>query len=704
MPDRRRTTARRLVTAFAATLTWNAGARAADSADALAAAEAAFAAIPIFPTTAAADFYSSGKGRILVVNNRHGAAADTNPGTPDAPFRTIGAAARAAQPGDEVRVFPGVYRERVTPAQGGTPEKPVRYVAAVPGEVFVKGSDVWTPAWNRLEDGEETYAAELAPALFNDGRNPFLRRISIAPKDNHIPARPVKEQDAAWPLTLGQLFVGGVPYRQVERPELVRRFPETWIVAADGRSLLVHFRKGREPGSGTPVELTVRDRIFSPYRRGLGFIQVQGFVFEHCANQGSFPQGGAVSTRSGHHWRIEENVIRFAQTTGLDCGSETWDAATLEDTHPDDRRQARYPAGYHLIADNTFADNGLCGISGWHHRRTRVVRNVVERNNRLDFDFSRASWEEWAGIKFHDCDGAVIAGNLVRNNEGYGIWLDNRWTGVRVTRNVVLDNRMAGIFFELGKGPALVDTNIVAHTRPNGIYYDGMGIYAHDASGLTIAHNLILGNAGCGVTLRTTSTRAVDGQPARSSDERVLNNIIVENGGAAVNLPFPNALAERNVSDGNLLFGTREFWQGLGPWNGLMAVNKFISSAGNEQIVEALNASLRRADIPAGEWPNLNVWLKNPVLSLRQWQALTGNDTHSVEAAKGFSGHLLPQLPALDVKAGDDLWRVACTPVPEIETDFSGNAMPAKRPLPGPFQDLTKGARTLLLWPVPDLP
>lgn len=36
------------------------------------------------------------------------------------PFRRISEAAKIAKPGDEVLVFPGVYREYVNPERGGT--------------------------------------------------------------------------------------------------------------------------------------------------------------------------------------------------------------------------------------------------------------------------------------------------------------------------------------------------------------------------------------------------------------------------------------------------------------------------------------------------------------------------------------------------------------------------------------------------------
>ena len=41
-------------------------------------------------------------------------------GTKERPFRHINDAARVARPGDEVLVYPGIYREYVNPLNGGT--------------------------------------------------------------------------------------------------------------------------------------------------------------------------------------------------------------------------------------------------------------------------------------------------------------------------------------------------------------------------------------------------------------------------------------------------------------------------------------------------------------------------------------------------------------------------------------------------------
>lgn len=53
-------------------------------------------------------------------------------GTAERPFRKIGEAAKIAQPGDEVLVAPGIYREYVDPVHGGTEENRITYKSTEP--------------------------------------------------------------------------------------------------------------------------------------------------------------------------------------------------------------------------------------------------------------------------------------------------------------------------------------------------------------------------------------------------------------------------------------------------------------------------------------------------------------------------------------------------------------------------------------------
>ncbi len=75
-------------------------------------------------------------------------------GTREDPFNSIQAAARAAQPGDTVRILPGTYQEEVRPPLSGTPEAWIRFVGEGPGVLLDGGETIPTNAgWTALGDG-----------------------------------------------------------------------------------------------------------------------------------------------------------------------------------------------------------------------------------------------------------------------------------------------------------------------------------------------------------------------------------------------------------------------------------------------------------------------------------------------------------------------------------------------------------------------
>lgn len=62
-------------------------------------------------------------------------------GSAERPFKTITEASNLAKPGDEVLVFPGVYREYVDPKCGGTEDKRIVYRSIKPREAIITGAE-----------------------------------------------------------------------------------------------------------------------------------------------------------------------------------------------------------------------------------------------------------------------------------------------------------------------------------------------------------------------------------------------------------------------------------------------------------------------------------------------------------------------------------------------------------------------------------
>ena len=461
---------------------------------------------------------------------------DAAAGTAAAPFRTVQRGADASQPGDTVLVAPGVYRERVAPPRGGTEGKPIVFRAAELRKAVIKGSEVWKPEWRQERD--RIWAGAVDQALFTDtahvdGANPFAIGFASTPwgregkpeYERHLKkeraGNPKADRDLVY--SLGQVFIDGAILRQAPFREELDREPGTWWYDSDGHRLFVHFADGGPQDH--EVEITTRRRIFAPHERGLGHIEVDGFVFEHCGNQ--YPtdfwmkekpqnqQAGAVGTRSGHHWTIRRNVIRLAAGVGLDIGREGSDEKDIE---IGDRRRLGTP-GHHVVEDNWILDNGAAGTAGYLPTSVVLRRNVVIGNNALRFSGAKR-WES-AGVKLHGPKHSLIEGNFVAwNNGAAGIWCDQGpGTQTQVVRNVSIGNKQ-GIDFEIGgKDDAVVAANVLVD--------NDVGISLREAGSVHVLHNLVLGSTKAAIECSVEKSR-----PGNWSAEDIgcFNNVIAASG------------------------------------------------------------------------------------------------------------------------------------------------------------------------------
>ncbi len=240
-------------------------------------------------------------------------ALDTNAGTLDAPLKTIGAAMPLVRTGDCVLIDEGVYREEIILPVSGHPYVPTSQVhfQAVEGkQVFIKGSDLfeteWTPA------GRGIFIASLPAHLFEEGAwNPY--RLSLADA-KRSPVRPCVE-DEMLPETLGQLYVNGHAFRQAQSREQLARIPNSFLVSADGASILVNSHDGEL--SAACIELTIRQRCIRPTFEGPVFAQFVNIAVEHAAEPGPFCKARAESLRIDSRSGVEvRKTFCVAGSTG----------------------------------------------------------------------------------------------------------------------------------------------------------------------------------------------------------------------------------------------------------------------------------------------------------------------------------------------------------------------------------------------------
>ena len=471
------------------------------------------------------------------VAREHERASDDNAGTAEAPFKTIArAVVEAVEPGDTVIVDAGVYREHVAPTRGGASlDALITYMAKPGARVTIKGSEIWRPAWRkvRVADGAAVWQADLAPALFAESRalfepldapfNPFVVGNSYsAPisSTRNVIVRPVEEGKPCQP-TRGQIFVDARPLWQAVSLDQLQQQTDAFFVARNGQSVYLRLR-GEAAPAGKFIEITVREQVFAPLTRNLPHIRVAGFTIEHAANASPFPQTGMVSVRAGRHWIIEDNVIRYANTVGLDIGEEGWGGLgggmkpnVWEGTPHEDMPHGQWSGAYgHIVRRNIITDNGQAGIEAYGASAELLIEgNLIERNNRLHF----AVDSESGGFKGHGGDFKGILWNLV-------------------------------------------DNNIAANTRPAVGGFYGDGFYVHSGGQAIFCHNLSFGNAFYGIRIQYLDAK----HPTHG--HHIFNNIIFANGRAAIHIP-PSS--KDNYCDYNVFGRTRgggqpDFGGGLG--------------------------------------------------------------------------------------------------------------------------------------------
>jgi len=614
-------------------------------------------------------------------------AADTADGSTDHPLKTINAAAQLAQPGDIVTVGAGIYHEWISPARGGGANAPIVYRSLPEHAAIVRGTDVFDEQWQAVPGAPGVFTAALPQNAFTFG-NLFLRP-GPTKKDPHATAK----CDAL-------VFLQDHPLNQVATLDELIQTPGSWLSSNAGKQLLVHLQGDNAPDNGA-IEITTRDRIFAPHRRGLPFIHVEGFVFERCATRPGFPQLGAVSARSGQYWIIRNNIVRQTTGRGIDCGSETYSPESLIATEKEDKHIMI--AGHNRVEGNLLSDNAEGGIAAWNTDFVHIINNIVRDNctSALGSDHSLVDFEAGA-IKVHCFRNGLIEGNLVINNSSFGIWLDDGWENTRVTRNVCIGNHGLGIFVEFGFGPILVDHNLCAANVSLDDPYFGQGIYCHDGTGVTITHNTCLENASYGVEQIVVAERAYGSKLAEASNGTITANLLVANKTGAIFLPLTSARSHDNVSDYNAVEPTAHF-----------GINNNQGRIPMEMIFRECRDRLQTPgvpNVPENQRPDLSDTKKLPVLSLAAWRVVMQMDQNTTLLPEKFHMHLDPTQLAqnppelqIDMPSIDAIPTVP--PGPSDDFDLLGQPIAKNaKPLAGAIQNLLAGTQTIHLWPLPAVP
>ena len=413
------------------------------------------------------------QARTLVVNPAQTGANDANPGSDAQPFRTIGAAAALAQPGDLVQIHSGVYREKVTITSSGTQEQPISFEAAPGATVVITGADPLT-GWSK--DADDTYSIPWPHHLF--------------------------QGDKYNPGGAEQVFIAGALLLKVS--SLNGLTDGTFFVDLQRKRL--HLRASRNPDEAQverPIEGSVRSKLWIVSG---AHVHTRGLRFRYAANRAQ--QG--MAQFNGDHDVVEDCIFEWSNSTGAD-----FHAADI------------------AVRGCTFQDNGQQGFTANSAHRLHMDGCTVQCNNNKNYP---RGWEA-GGNKLCFTRGAILEHCRFLKNHGNGVWFDISNVDCTVRNCLIADNEDAGIFYEISYGLYAHDNVIVGNglAKTKGAWGANGGICVSSSPGCVVERNLILGNLqGFCFREQNRTTPPTDGSkggevPVWNHDEIIRNNLIAQN-------------------------------------------------------------------------------------------------------------------------------------------------------------------------------
>lgn len=511
-------------------------------------------------------------------------------GSAEFPFRTITEAANIAKAGDEVLVFPGIYREYVDPIYAGTEKERIVYRSLEARGAVITGAE-------KIKDwvliAGTVWSAKVPNEIFGD-YNPYTTKVFG------------DWFDASYTAHTGEVYLNGKSLYEVSEVEQVyhpKRNEKSWDAdftvytwyteqsEETNETIFYANFQGEDPNEEN-VEINVRRNGFYPSKEGVGYITLSGFVVKQAATQWAPPtayQEGMVGPHWSKGWIIENCEISHSKCSGISLGKyrqsendNKWSVWKFKDgtqTERDSICQAQREGwtkeriGSHIIRRCDIHDCGQTGIVGHLGGVFSIIENnhIHHINNKQNL-----AGAEIGGIKMHAAIDVII-----RNNHFHhctrGLWLDWQAQGTRVTGNLFHDNTYVNpnyhytdnidvgedIFIEVSHGPTLVDHNIL------------LSDYAVKlpTQGVAMVHNLIAGSltaVGRGVNNGSLTQKSPRYTPYHvphrtelagfmtilHGDMRFYNNIFVQREVQPTLLAIHEQMKDNEWTDANLVCGT----------------------------------------------------------------------------------------------------------------------------------------------------
>ena len=428
-------------------------------------------------------------------------------GSKETPFRHINDAAKAARPGDEVLVAPGIYREYVDPVHAGMPDARITYRSEVPLGAVITGAEEMKD-WKHYEGN--VWVCRVDNGVFGS-YNPYTTFVGgdwyFAPVVRHTGAVYLDDRQLYETETLEECIKGEIYEPSWEQEWSVYK----WYTEQDGNETVIYANfQGKNPNEER-VDINVRRNCFMPSKTGVGYITFSGFHVNKAATTWAPPaayQDGMVGPHWSKGWIIEDCEISNSKCCGISLG-KYYDE---ENDHYFTRKHVKSPTqmerdavcrgqyhgwlkekvGSHIVRRCHIHHCEQTGIVG----RMGCVFSLIEDNHIHNINnMQQLGGAEISGIKLHAAIDVVMRRNHIHHST-MGIWCDWQAQGTRISQNLLHDNypregvpmapgamMRQDVCGGVSHGRALIDNNIMLSKAALRIATEGVAC----------VHNLILG-------------------------------------------------------------------------------------------------------------------------------------------------------------------------------------------------------------------
>ena len=298
-----------------------------------------------------------------------------------------------------------------------------------------------------------------------------------------------------------QVFVKNYPLHQVLHRDALSR--GDFFADLDAKRLYV-WSAGGEDLNAVPVEASTRAVLWGCTG---GYVSVRGIRFRYAANAA---QQGAIRI-AGRHDVVQDCTVERTNGSG-----------------------ATFVATDITVERCTFQDNGQVGFGAARADRLRLTDCLIRNNNVKDFS---RGWEA-GGLKIVLSRHPVLDHCRILENRGAGVWFDIGNEDAEVSRCLIADNEDAGIFSEISFGLHAHDNVIVGNglaDTPGG-WGAQAGICLSSSPGCLVERNLLVGNREGfdfreqgRTTPRLGTTPGAAEEAVWNHDEVIRHNVLADN-------------------------------------------------------------------------------------------------------------------------------------------------------------------------------